>query len=74
MNGRCITKDDKDRLLEIYEQTLTRKTLQSKMSPHLNSDEIVFAPSQKDVEIFEIISMIIRKNLPLSIVEDKYYR
>ena len=44
------------------------------MSPHLNSNEILFAPSQKDVEMFELISMIVRKNLPLSIVEDEDYR
>ena len=70
----CIANGDEDTLLQIYERTLTRKTLQSKMSAHLNCDGIVFAPSQKDVEIFELISMIVRKNLPLSIVEDEDFR
>ena len=70
----CLANGDDDALQKIYERTLNRKTLQSKMSPHLNSSEILFAPSQKDVEMFEFISMIVRKNLPLSIVEDEDYR
>ena len=44
------------------------------MSSHLKTDVDVFVPTQKDVEIFEMISMIIRKNLPVGIVEDEDYR
>ena len=33
-----------------------------------------FLPSQKDVELFEMINMIIKKNLPLSIVKDTDFR
>ena len=43
------------------------------MSAHV-FNEPVFVPSQKDVEVFELMSMIIRKNLPLAIVEDEDYR
>ena len=61
-------------MLEIYYRTINRKTLQSKMSSHLKTDVDVFVPTQKDVEIFEMISMILRKNLPVGIVEDEDYR
>ena len=61
-------------MLEIYHRTIDRKTLQLKMSSHLKTDVDVFVPTQKDVEIFEMISMIIRKNLPVGIVEDEDYR
>ena len=44
------------------------------MSSHLKTDVDIFVPTKKDVEIFEMISMIIRKNLPVSIVEDEDYR
>ena len=44
------------------------------MSLHIKTDVEIFVPTQKDVEIFEMISMIIRKNLPVSIVEDEDYR
>ena len=44
------------------------------MSGHVNSEPHVFVPSEKDVEVFEWISMIVRKNLPISIVEDEDYR
>ena len=57
----------------MYDRRVNRKTLQSKMGKHLAAVPI-FVPSKKDVEVFEIISMIIRKNLPLAIVEDDDYR
>ena len=44
------------------------------MSSHLKTDVDIIFPTQKDVEIFEMISMIIRKNLPVGIVEDEDYR
>ena len=31
-------------------------------------------PSQKDIELFEIIDIIIKKNLPISISEDPDFR
>ena len=31
-------------------------------------------PLQKDVELYEMITMIIKKNLPLGITEDSDYR
>ena len=57
----------------MYYRRVNRKTLQSKMGKHLEAAQI-FVPSKKDIEVFEIISMIIRKNLPLAIVEDDDYR
>ena len=33
-----------------------------------------FLPSQKDIELFKMIDMIIKKNLPLSIAEDTEFR
>ena len=53
----------------MYDRGVNRKTLQSKMGKHLAAVPI-FVPSKKDVEVFEIISMIIRKNLPVAIAED----
>ena len=57
----------------MYYRRVNRKTLQSKMGKHLETVPI-FVPSKKDIEVFEIISMIIRKNLPVVIVEDDDYR
>ena len=44
------------------------------MSAHVNSEGHVFVPSQKYVKVFELVSMIVRKNLPIAIVEDEDYR
>ena len=44
------------------------------MSLHLKTDVDVFVPTHKDVEIFEMILMILRKNLPVGIVKDEDYR
>ena len=57
----------------MYYRRVNRKTLQSKMGKHLETVPI-FVPSKKDIEVFEIISMIILKNLPVVIVEDNDYR
>ena len=57
----------------MYYRRVNRKTLQSKMGKHLETVPI-FVPSKKDIEVFEIISMIIWKNLPVAIVEDNNYR
>ena len=68
-----IDKGDEAALLQMYDKCLNRKTLQSKMSKHLEQPAI-FVPTKKDIEVFEFISMIIRKNLPVSIVEDNDFR
>ena len=68
-----ISQGDEGALLEMYRKTVNRKTLQSKMSSHMNSGS-VFVPTKRDVEVFELISMVLRKNLPLSIVEDDDWR
>ena len=31
-------------------------------------------PSQKDIKLFELLDLIIKKNLPLSVVEDTDFR
>ena len=49
---------DEGALLEMYRKTLNRKTLQSKMSSHMNSGS-VFVPTKRDVEVFELISMVL---------------
>ena len=41
------------------------------MKAHLETDLL---PSQKDVELYEMIDMIIRKNLPLGVTEDPDFR
>ena len=41
------------------------------MGTHVN---VGLLPTQKDIELYEMIDMIVRKNLPLSIVEDPDYR
>ena len=41
------------------------------MGPYVNAAVL---PSQKEVELCEMIDMIVRKNLPLSIAEDPDYR
>ena len=66
-------------LHKIYEQALRRKNnmSQTKMGAHISvssTGEDGFLPSQKDIELFEMIDMIIKKNLPLSIVEDTEFR
>ena len=33
-----------------------------------------FLPSQKDIELFELLDLMIKKNLPLSVVEDADFR
>ena len=50
---------------------------QTKMGAHIikgSAGEDGFLPSQKDIDLFEMINMIIKKNLPLSIVEDTEFR
>ena len=52
---------------------------QTKMGAHIiksstGDGEYGFFPSQKDIELFEMIDMIIKKNLPLSIVKDTDFR
>ena len=33
-----------------------------------------FLPSRKDIELFEMVDMIVKKNLPINIVEDIDFR
>ena len=50
---------------------------QSKMGAHVTISPVAkdgFLPSQKDIEIFELLDLIIKKNLPLSVVEDSDFR
>ena len=50
---------------------------QTKMGAHVmksSTGEDGFLPSQKDINLFEMIDMIIKKNLPLSIVKDMDFR
>ena len=53
-----IEQGDEGALLEMYRKTLNRKTLQSKMSSHMDSGS-VFVPTKRDVEVFELISMVL---------------
>ena len=51
---------------------MNRKNIESvEDGPHVN---VGLLPLQKDVELYEMIDMIVRKNLPLSITEDPDYR
>ena len=46
---------------------------QTKMGAHVtisSTGEDDFLPSQKDIELFELLDLMIKKNLPLSVIED----
>ena len=60
-------------LQKIYNEAINRKKKlsQSKMGAHLETDLL---PLQKDMELYEMIDMIIRKNLPLGVTEDPDFR
>ena len=60
-------------LRKLHKETATRKKRlrQSKIGAHVALDIL---PSQKDVELMEIVDMIVRKNLPLGITEDPDFR
>ena len=50
---------------------------QTKMGAHVTISPVGedgFLPSQKDIELFELLDLIIKKNLPLSVVEDSDFR
>ena len=36
--------------------------------------ELDYLPSQKDIELFEMVDMMVKKNLPIGIVEDPDFR
>ena len=44
------------------------------MSSHAVSLPSILIPSIKDSEIYDLIKMLIRENLPVSVVEDDKYR
>ena len=47
------------------------------MGVHMNKTQNAehdFLPSRKDIELFEMIDMIVKKNLPINIVEDTDFR
>ena len=47
------------------------------MGPHINktqASEHDLLPSQKDIELFEMVDMIVKKNLPIGSVEDPDFR
>ena len=69
----AFVQGDHAALLKIYSKAVMRKNKlsQSTMGTHLDS---TLLPSQKDVELCEMITMIIKKNLPLGITEDSDYR
>ena len=50
---------------------------QTKMGAHVtisSTGEDDFLPSQKDIELFKLLDLMIKKNLPLSVVEDADFR
>ena len=69
----AFVQGDDALLQKIYNEAINRKNKlsQSKMGAHLETDLL---PSQKDVELYEMIDMIIRKNLPLRVTEDPDFR
>ena len=60
-------------LQTLYKETITRKKRlrQSKKGAHVGLDLL---PSQKDVKLYEMLDMIVRKNLPLGIAKDPDFR
>ena len=47
------------------------------MGAHVTISPVVehgFLSSQKDIKLFELLDLIIKKNLPLSVVEDTDFR
>ena len=69
----AFVRSDHAALLKIYSKVITwkNKLSQSTIGTRLDSNLL---PSQKDVELYEMITMIIKKNLPLGITEDSDYR
>ena len=68
-----FVQGDDTLLRKLYDETITRKKRlrQSKMGGHVALDIL---PSQKDVELMEMVDMIVRKNLPVGITEDPDFR
>ena len=69
----AFSQGDDALLQKIYNEAINRKKKlsQSKMGEHLETDLL---PSQKDVKLYEMIDMIIRKNLPLRVTECPDFR
>ena len=69
---------NKGALLELYKRTESAKSKsgqqQSSMSSYTVALPSILIPSVKDSEIYDWIKMIIRKNLPVLVVEDDEYR
>ena len=70
----CL-QGSREALLNLYKRTISARTQQQQilMASHLPLPSIVI-PTQKDSEVYDYVKMIIRKSLPLSIVEDDDYR
>ena len=60
-------------LQKLHKEIITwkKRLWQSKMGAHVALDLL---SSQKDVELYEMVDMIVRKNLPLGITEDPDFR
>ena len=69
-------QSDKEALLELYRRSQTIKSHQSSMASHLPpiAGASILIPTKKDSEVYDFIKMIVRKNLPLSVVDDNDYR
>ena len=53
------------------EQVKQRKTIsQPKMGAHV---DVGLLPSRKIIELYEMIDMVVRKNLPIGITDNKDY-
>ena len=67
---------DKEALLELYKRTESAKSghQQSSMTSHAVSSPSILIPTIKDGEVYDWIKMIVRQNLPLSVVENDEYR
>ena len=78
-NILVIIQGDEGHLHQIYYQARRRKKYfsQTKMGAHINktqAPEQDYLPSQKDIELFEMVDMMVKKNLPIGIVEDPDFR
>ena len=65
---------DKVALLEFYTMIESAKASQQPSMTSNFSSPSILIPTKKDNEVYDWLKMIIRKNLPVSVVEDDDYR
>ena len=66
----CIASANKEALLEVYKEK--RKRSESNIGSFM-SNPVVSKASDKDIKLHDLVQFIVKKYLPISVVEDKAY-